>query len=91
MPRNSFVSCTLVAKLIVDTGGWEPGLNGLEAEWTRLPAVPKACMELTTCGCKTKCCTARCKCYKSGEICIFECACDAIDCANALALEAALD
>lgn len=77
--------------LAVDTGGWQPGQKGLEAVWTRLPAVPKACVELTTCGCKSKCSTVRCKCYKSGQICIFECSCDAIDCANAVALEAAFD
>ena len=74
-----------------DTGGWKSGEKGLEIVWTRLPAVPTACLELTTRGCKTKCSTARCKCYTVGQICMYECACDAIGCANPVGLQAALE
>ena len=75
----------------VDTGGWKSGLKGLEIVWSRLPAVPTACLELTTCGCKTKCSTARCKCFKAGQVCMYECACDAAGCANPVGLQAALE
>ena len=74
-----------------DTGGWKLGRNGIEIVWSRLPAVPTACMELTTCGCKTKCSTARCECFKAGQICMIECACDAAGCANPVGLQAALE
>ena len=38
-----------------DTIGWTEGLNVLEIVWKRLPAVPEACLELISCGCKKKC------------------------------------
>ena len=38
-----------------DTTGWQEGPNGLEIVWKRLPAVPEACLELISCGCKKKC------------------------------------
>ena len=50
--------------------------------WTRIPAVPVACLELITCGCKTKCKTAACKCVKSNQKCIPACGCDADGCRN---------
>ena len=28
-----------------DTGGWKSGEKGLEIVWTRLPAVPTACLD----------------------------------------------
>ena len=40
------------------TIGWK-GLNGLESVWKRLPAVPEACLELISCGFKTKCVSVR--------------------------------
>ena len=75
----------------METGGWAVGPSGLEIVWTRLPPVPKACIELTSFGCKTKCSTARCKCYRANQICMYECQCNAMDCANPVALESTLD
>ena len=77
--------------IATNTDGWKLGQNGIEIVWSRLSAVPTACMELTTCGCKTKCSTARCKCLKAGQICMVECACDADGCANPVGLQAALE
>ena len=65
-----------------DTIGWRAGVEGIEVVWKRLPAVQDACMELVTCGCKTKCATVRCKCCKACLKCTPACKCDAIDCAN---------
>ena len=76
---------------VTDTGGWKLGPKGIEIVWSRLSAVPTACIELTTCGCKTKCSTARCKCLKAQQICLIECACDAAGCANPVGLQAALE
>ena len=61
----------------IDAGGWKPGPKGIEIVWSRLSDVPTACIELTTCGYKTKCSTARCKFFKAGQVCMIECACDA--------------
>ena len=77
--------------IATNTDGWRLGQNGIEIVWSRLSAVPTACMELTICGCKTKCSTARCKCLKAGQICMVECACDADGCANPVGLQAALE
>lgn len=69
------------------SGGWKADTNSLSPVWMRLPSVPTACLQLVTCGCKTKCRTARCKCYRSGQLCMFECACDATGCSNPTGLE----
>ena len=77
--------------IATNTDGWKLGPTGIESVWSRMSAVPTACMELTTCGCKPKCSTARCKCLKAGQICMVEYACDADGCANPLGLIAALE
>ena len=51
-----------------DIDGWEFALKGIEIVWRIFLAVPTACMELTTCSCKTKYSTARCKCLKANQI-----------------------
>ena len=84
-------SAEMTIESAADTGGWKSGEKGLEIIWTRLPAVPTACLELTTCGCKTKCSNARCKCYRVGQICMYKCTCDAVGCANPVGLQAALE
>ena len=56
--------------IATNTDGWKLGQNGIEIVRSRLSAVPTACMELTNCGCKPKCSTARCKCLKAGQICM---------------------
>ena len=61
--------------------------GSLEVVWTRLPVLPEACIELVTCGCKSKCKTAQCKCFKSGQRCILACKCDAEDCKNPAGLD----
>ena len=59
------------------TGGWKDDGDGLKPVWMRLEVVPSACVtQLISCGCKTKCSTSRCKWYRSGQICMFECACE---------------
>ena len=71
-----------------ETGGWRMADDGsLEVVWTRLPVLPEACIELVTCGCKSKCKTAQCKCLKSGQRCITACKCDAEDCKNPAGLD----
>ena len=42
---------------VTDTSGWKLGPKGVDVVWSRLSAVPTACIELRTCGCKTKCST----------------------------------
>ena len=65
-----------------DTNGWIEGENGLSINWSRIPAVPKACIELVVCGCKTKCKLASCKCNRSGQVCTPACGCEAQNCCN---------
>ena len=43
----------------VDTSAWINEEGCLKAVWTRLPPIPDACLELVTCGCKSKCRTVR--------------------------------
>jgi hypothetical protein len=66
----------------IDTLGWKTEFGCLRAVWTRLPPVPDGCLQLVTCGCKSKCRTARCTCYLKNLQCISACGCDAIDCCN---------
>jgi len=65
-----------------DTSAWRKESGCLKAVWTRLPPIPKACLELVACGCKSKCRTARCTCFRENFRCTFACGCDAIDCCN---------
>jgi hypothetical protein len=65
------------------SGGWKENVEGaLEIVWARLPSVPHACIELVSCGCKTKCNTAACKCSKTNQKCILACECNADRCRN---------
>ena len=78
---------TFTAQDPLRSGGWKNDGDGLKPVWIRLQAVPSACTQLISCGCKTKCSTSHCKCYRSGQVCMFECACEARDCANPTGLE----
>ena len=66
----------------INTGGWIKGQSGLEIKWTSLPSIPDVVVELTTCGCTTKCKTAACKCYVQQQICTSGCGCYAEMCRN---------
>ena len=66
----------------VDTNAWQDGTDGLEVVWKRLPTVPDACIELTSCECKTKCKSFRCKCSKALFKGTPACGCDGVNCAN---------
>jgi hypothetical protein len=66
----------------LDTNGWVLVDGALNICWSRIPAVPAACLELSTCGCKTKCKTAACKCVKNNQKCMPACGCDADGCCN---------
>jgi len=69
------------------SGGWKDDGDGLKPVWMRLEAVPSACTQLISCRCRTKCSTSHCKCYRLGQVCMFECAGEARDCANPAGLE----
>ena len=66
----------------VDTSAWINEEGGLKAVWTRLPPIPIACLELVTCGFKSKCRTVRCYCFSNDIKCSYACSCDAIECSN---------
>jgi hypothetical protein len=66
----------------VSTTAWKKDATSLTAVWTRLPAIPDACVELVTCGCKSKCKTARCSCFKKNMQCTAACGCDVVGCCN---------
>ena len=66
----------------VDTSAWINEEGCLKAVWTRLPPIPDACLELVTCGCKSKCRTVRCSCFRKDIKCYYACSCDAIECSN---------
>ena len=65
-----------------DTSVWKNISGNLHPVWTTLPPIPKACLELVTCSCKTKCSTARCTCFKANFRCTYACGCCATDCCN---------
>ena len=65
-----------------ETGGWQATDGRLEVVWLRKPSVPSSCLELVTCGCKSKCRTQACRCDKIGQPCIPACGCDAEGCMN---------
>ena len=66
----------------MDTSAWINEEVCLNAVWTRLPPIPDACLELVTCGCKSKCRTVRCSCFRKDIKCSYTCSCDAIECSN---------
>jgi len=66
----------------VDTAAWVKEKTCLVPIWTRLPPIPDACLQLMTCGCKSKCQTARCTCFKKELKCTSACGCDAGECCN---------
>ena len=65
-----------------DTFAWTKETSMLSPVWTRQPPIPEACLQLVTCGCKSKCKTVRCTCYKKGLRCTPACGCDAVECCN---------
>ena len=72
-----------IAGTPADSTGWKQEADGsLSVVWMTQPPVPESCLELTTCNCKSKCSTSRCKCYKTGLTCIPSCMCCAKDCCN---------
>ena len=71
-----------------ETGGWQATDGRLEGVWLRKPSVPSSCLELITCGCKSKCRTQACRCYKIGQACIPACGCDAEGCMGMARAEA---
>ena len=74
--------------LPVVTGGWKASdsLDNLEIVWTTLPSIPTCCLSLISCGCRTKCKSGACKCYKSQQQCTPICICNAKDCNNPIGL-----
>ena len=59
-----------------ETGGWQAIDRRLEVVWLRKLPIPSSCLELVTCGCKSKCHTQACHCHKMGQPCIPACSCD---------------
>ena len=56
--------------LPVETGGWKASADSnLEIVWTTLPSIPNFCVSLIACGCKNKCKSGACKCYKNDQQC----------------------
>ena len=66
----------------VDTSAWINEEGCLKAVWTRLSPIPDSCLELVTCGCKSKCRKIRCSCFRKDIKCSYACSCDAIECSN---------
>ena len=66
--------------------GWQGPAEGIQIVWNRLKSVPSKCVELVTCGCESKCKTAACKCFKSGQWCMGACGCPAEGCPELLHL-----
>lgn len=60
------------------TLGWRIEEDTLVPTLTVLPPVPKSCMELISCGCKTTCMSLRCKCRKTNLSCTSACHCDGL-------------
>ena len=46
------------------------------------PPIPDACLELVTCGCKSKCKTAGSSCFRKNLKCTSACGCELIHCCN---------
>ena len=65
-----------------DRYAWTKETSMLSPVWTRLPPIPEACLQLVTCGCKSKCKTVWCTCYKKELRCTPACGYDAVECCN---------
>ena len=65
------------------SGGWKVDDDGThEIVCSTLPPIPEPCLQLISCGCKSKCRTAACECYKSEQVCTPLCVCNAEGCLN---------
>lgn len=71
----------------IDTLAWKKESSRLSIVWTRLPAVPDACLQLVMYGCKSKCNTSRCSCFKKAVKCMPASGCDAVNCRNPVGQE----
>lgn len=62
-----------------ESGGWRKDQDGtcLTPILMSKESVPAACLQLVTCGYKTKCSTAKCTCYIKGLVCTGACGCGA--------------
>ena len=65
-----------------ETRAWKKESEGIQAVWSRLPPIPDVCLELVTCGCKSKCKTAGCSCFRKNLKCTSACGCEAIHCCS---------
>jgi hypothetical protein len=65
-----------------DTGWWISCEDKLQIIWSTIPSIPQSCISLISCGCKKKCRTVNCKCYKNNQQCIPLCGCDVNECKN---------
>jgi len=65
-----------------ETRAWKKESEGIQAVWSRLPHIPDACLKLVTRGCKSKCKTAGCSCFRKNMKCTSACGCEAIHCCN---------
>ena len=68
-----------------DISTWTMESDCMMAVWTRLFAIPYACLEFITCGCQAKCRMARCSCFKTNPNCTYACGCDWMTAAAQLA------
>ena len=59
--------------------GWRLEDGELIPVLMTLDPVPKACLEMVSCNCRTGCATLRCKCRKSGVVCTGLCGCTKAD------------
>ena len=66
----------------VETGGWKETSDGINVVWKKHPSIPAVCLELISCGCKLKCKSASCKCFKNSLRCTPACVCSAVNCCN---------
>ena len=62
----------------VSSSGWTLSGDQLIPEMMRLPPIPQACLEITSCGCSKGCVTRRCGCRQVGLSCTDACKC--MDC-----------
>ncbi len=62
--------------------GWIEDGDCLRPVLTTLTAIPEACLELVTCGCKTKCSSNGCSCRKNKLPCTHACFCNRDGCQN---------
>jgi hypothetical protein len=59
-----------------ETCGWHVDQGHLVPTLMELEAVPTACRELVSCGCRGDCSTARCSCKRASVACIEACKCN---------------